>query len=225
MKVELDPTNRGITDAEILADLRNCAEKLGRPAHYDGIRYAEIGEGSRRYCSATVRFVAGGPAPRQAEAESIEDRNIGRCTVRVHLRDLWTVLGRQPRYSRDRTWPPLAVPPVLMRSGLVLGLEHYVGLSIGQMPTCRPPLGRPARHLSGSSATAPAEPKPGHRTQRCIRQAALPNPFFRDGFTCTACGASPLKSAGTELHIDHILPWSRGGETVDENLTTKCKTV
>jgi 5-methylcytosine-specific restriction endonuclease McrA len=27
---------------------------------------------------------------------------------------------------------------------------------------------------------------------------------------------------GVELHVDHILPWSKDGETVEENLQTKC---
>ena len=44
----------------------------------------------------------------------------------------------------------------------------------------------------------------------------------RDHFKCCACGASPSKDASVELHIDHIIPWSRGGETTLENLQTLC---
>ena len=46
--------------------------------------------------------------------------------------------------------------------------------------------------------------------------------LLRDGFQCQSCGASPLRTPGTELHVDHILPWSSGGETVDSNLQSKC---
>ena len=46
--------------------------------------------------------------------------------------------------------------------------------------------------------------------------------FSRDNFKCCICGASPAKDPGVELHVDHILPWSRGGETVLENLQTLC---
>ena len=42
----------------------------------------------------------------------------------------------------------------------------------------------------------------------------------RDNFKCCACGASPAKDPSVELHIDHIVPWSKGGETVIENLQT-----
>lgn len=42
----------------------------------------------------------------------------------------------------------------------------------------------------------------------------------RDDFTCQACGARP----GNEgLHVDHLLPWSRGGAHHPNNLTTLCR--
>lgn len=44
----------------------------------------------------------------------------------------------------------------------------------------------------------------------------------RDNFRCCACGASPAKDSSVELHIDHIVPWSKGGETVIDNLQTLC---
>jgi len=45
----------------------------------------------------------------------------------------------------------------------------------------------------------------------------------RDNFTCKQCGASPAKDTSVELHIDHIVPWSKGGETIIENLQTLCQ--
>ena len=44
----------------------------------------------------------------------------------------------------------------------------------------------------------------------------------RDGFKCVLCGSSPATQVGCELHIDHIVPWSKGGETVEGNLRTLC---
>ena len=44
----------------------------------------------------------------------------------------------------------------------------------------------------------------------------------RDRFTCRACGTSPALSLGVELHVDHIVAWSKGSETVLENLQTLC---
>jgi hypothetical protein len=42
----------------------------------------------------------------------------------------------------------------------------------------------------------------------------------RDGFTCQYCGRRPPE---VKLHIDHILPWSRGGLNVIKNLITSCE--
>jgi len=46
--------------------------------------------------------------------------------------------------------------------------------------------------------------------------------LLRDNFRCCSCGASPAKNAEIELHIDHIISWSKGGETVIDNLQTLC---
>ncbi len=44
----------------------------------------------------------------------------------------------------------------------------------------------------------------------------------RDNFKCCACGASPAKNPSVELHIDHIIPYSKGGEATLDNLQTLC---
>lgn len=44
----------------------------------------------------------------------------------------------------------------------------------------------------------------------------------RDNFKCCACGASPANDQSVVLHVDHIVPWSKGGETVIDNLQTLC---
>lgn len=44
----------------------------------------------------------------------------------------------------------------------------------------------------------------------------------RDGFRCVLCGRSPAILAGVQLHIDHVVPVSRGGRATAENLRTLC---
>ena len=46
--------------------------------------------------------------------------------------------------------------------------------------------------------------------------------MHRDNFKCCKCGKSPAKDPSVELHVDHIIPWAKGGETVLENLQTLC---
>ena len=60
------------------------------------------------------------------------------------------------------------------------------------------------------------------RTSRNINVRLRFRVLQRDNFKCCACGASPAKDVSVELHVDHILPWSKGGETVFGNLQTLC---
>ena len=61
-----------------------------------------------------------------------------------------------------------------------------------------------------------------HYTGRNINTRLRFKVLSRDNFKCCACGASPAKDPSVELHVDHIIPWSKGGETVLENLQTLC---
>lgn len=61
-----------------------------------------------------------------------------------------------------------------------------------------------------------------HRTSRNINARLRFKVLKRDNFRCCACGASPAKDPSVELHVDHIVPWSKGGETEIDNLQTLC---
>ena len=44
----------------------------------------------------------------------------------------------------------------------------------------------------------------------------------RDNFRCRICGKSPANDNNIILHVDHVNPWSKGGETNLDNLRTLC---
>ncbi|MGC9561223.1 homing endonuclease associated repeat-containing protein [Brachymonas sp. M4Q-1] len=46
--------------------------------------------------------------------------------------------------------------------------------------------------------------------------------YRKNNFKCVACGRSPATDPTTILHVDHVVPWCKGGETVLENLQTLC---
>ena len=62
-----------------------------------------------------------------------------------------------------------------------------------------------------------------HKTSRDINLRLRFLVMKRDNFKCCICGRSPATTPGLELHIDHIKPWSKGGETVINNLQTLCQ--
>ena len=61
-----------------------------------------------------------------------------------------------------------------------------------------------------------------HKTKRDIPVSLRYQILKRDNFKCCMCGASPATDQSIILHIDHIKPWSKGGETTFENLQTLC---
>jgi 5-methylcytosine-specific restriction endonuclease McrA len=63
------------------------------------------------------------------------------------------------------------------------------------------------------------------RRQRTPREPNLRLRFrvlSADHFSCRSCGASPAKNPDVMLPMDHIIPWSKGGETIEDNLQTLC---
>jgi len=46
----------------------------------------------------------------------------------------------------------------------------------------------------------------------------------RDRFKCVLCGDHPARNAECVLHVDHVVPWSKGGKTQEDNLRTLCAT-
>jgi 5-methylcytosine-specific restriction endonuclease McrA len=41
-------------------------------------------------------------------------------------------------------------------------------------------------------------------------------------FKCNRCGNSPALDRNCKLHVDHIVPFSKGGKTAFENLQALC---
>jgi hypothetical protein len=58
--------------------------------------------------------------------------------------------------------------------------------------------------------------------ERAINWRLRATVLIRDHCLCRMCGAGPGKDPGVTLHVDHIVPWSKGGKTVLANLQTLC---
>ena len=43
-----------------------------------------------------------------------------------------------------------------------------------------------------------------------------------DNFKCCMCGTFSANNSEVVFHIDHIVPWSKAGETTMENLQILC---
>ena len=134
-----------------------------------------------------------------------------------NLAEVWEGIGRQPRKSDMRA--PLSkfsADSYIRRYGSWRqSLEFFVASADQPAST------------EGEIPEVQADPSqsrpPRKRTQRdpSWRLRFLVN--RRDRFCCRACGRSPATQSGVILHVDHIVPWSQGGETVLDNLQTLCE--
>ena len=70
-----------------------------------------------------------------------------------------------------------------------------------------------------NTETSPNDEIIKHKTKRNIGNRLKVRVLTRDGNTCRLCG---IKVTGENIHFDHILPWSKGGETTLENIQILC---
>jgi 5-methylcytosine-specific restriction endonuclease McrA len=80
-----------------------------------------------------------------------------------------------------------------------------------------------ADHLqTAKTLETKTEVAPRHKTKRDINWRLRFLVMRKDNFKCVACGRNPANDKEIILHVDHILAWDKGGETVYENLQTLC---
>jgi 5-methylcytosine-specific restriction endonuclease McrA len=101
-------------------------------------------------------------------------------------------------------------------------LEKFVEYINSKEDGIAPKPSTPKTTTNRPPQTQPEKVSQNKRTNRTANLRQRFRVMKRDGFKCILCGASPALNPGCELHIDHIIPWSNGGETIEENLRTLC---
>ncbi len=197
-----------VSDTEILADLKFVASK--RDAMTVGqLHYRQDG----RYDDTTVihHFGSWNRALLAAGLTISNEINISDERLFENILTLWLHFGRQPRRGELARAPSLiSQSPYKRRFGSwTAALEAFVTYA----------------NASGSEDTPSLETvETRHSTTRDPSIRLRWKVLQRDRFTCRGCGASPALNPGVELHVDHIKPWSEGGETTLENLQALCST-
>ncbi len=220
MRFELELTLKGATDEQLLKYMVDTSRQLGR----DTLTMEEYNRHGVGHSTTFVRRF--GSWPKALELAGLEPSRskIGITDEELfdNLKEVWVSLGRQPRYGEVRT-------PVSRYSAGTYenrfgswqnALRCFVDWVNAESDSETP---------ASDALVWPRTPDQQTETPSVRRTNRQPTERQRfrilllDGFRCTSCGASPLSDRGTELHVDHVVPWSKGGETEDHNLTTKCK--
>jgi len=220
MKFELEESLRGAPDEDLLEDMRRSAKVIGR----DTITIAEYGEigkshpstFQRRFGSWSKALKLAGLQPSRTNKPITDDE------LFENIKSLWISLGRQPRYTEVKApSSQFSAATYENRFGSwSKALREFVVWVNSDSMDQRQQDAEVKQGVAGSIVKIGAVKR---RTRREISDRQRFRILVKSGFRCKSCGASPLMQPGVELHVDHILPWSKGGETIDDNLETKCK--
>jgi hypothetical protein len=197
-----------VTNDELILDLQRMAARTGK--NTIGIKeYRRMGQ----YHDTTVsrRFGTWNRALKAAGLDIANEINLTDNKLFENIFELWDHYGRQPR-KRELALPPSRISegPYLRRFGSwTKALQKFIEFANSNEGDAN--ISDSAMRLSEGKNT-PRDPS--LRLRFRVLQ--------RDSFTCQSCGASPAKQVGVALHVDHIIPWSKGGETTFENLQTLC---
>lgn len=195
-----------VSDAELLADLKRVSE-IRNAQTVSMPKYDELG----KYSNTTLarRFGTWNNALIRAGLTVSNEVNITDERLFENILALWQHYGRQPRRSELAITPSTISQHPYNRkfSSWTAALEAFV------------------QYANTSGADAPIVASDGDNQPKTGRDPSLRLRWHilqRDRFTCCACGASPALTVGVELHVDHVIPWSKGGETILSNLQTLC---
>jgi Homing endonuclease associated repeat/HNH endonuclease len=211
MAFELDDYHRNMSDDELVADLRRVASELGK----ESVTMEEQNERGRFH--AATYFRRFGNWFRALDAAGLQysrpPMNTPEEDLFRNLEEVWTTLGRQPRYAEfNKPFSKFSVGTYEKRFGSWRkALEAFVVfINTEDWP----------------EAAEKEYPNPGPvsllQGPRNINWRLRFIVMRRDNFKCKLCGRSPAKDPSIILHVDHVQAWIKGGKTVLENLQTLC---
>jgi hypothetical protein len=217
MKFVLNQDNRNASDEDLLNDLKKVVKELNK----ETITREEYDENGR-FSEGTLRNRFGGwlNTLERAGLPHTIDYNIEIEKLFKNIEEVWLKLGRQP-YSSEMILPLSKYCRQTYnrrfgnwRKALEAFIEYInsdseidQNISISAEDNCE--------------TMQKEEPLFKHQTKRFPSERLKVQVLMRDGNMCKLCGAIVT---GDNIHFDHIKPWSKGGETVLENLQVLCET-
>ncbi|HHT9113569.1 MAG: HNH endonuclease [Planctomycetes bacterium] len=235
-----------IEDEELITDLKQVSFELKN----DSVTRDEYNRYGK-FHSATLedRFGSWIKAKEKAGLKRREHPSISDEEYFKNLEDVWIKLGRQPHFSDMKipfskysgsgyvhnfgTWRKALerfIEYVNKEEKTTIEGENSINIEVNKLPLT-PIIEYPKKELvSEFLDKTPSDKSPKssqrsinkHQTKREVNDRLRFRVMKRDNFKCQYCGRSPATNSKIILHVDHIIPWSKGGETTFENLRTLC---
>lgn len=210
MNFVLNDYHRNVTDKELIEDLQNVAAIINQNTvtidDYNEYGRFHARTLTRRFGSWFTCLTLAGLVPSRSKI-GISDEELFE-----EIEKVWIQLGKQPSYAQMRDISKYSIGTYEKRFGgwrnaLVAFVDYINGTADNP------------QNLESPSCNSVENV---HKTSRSINLRTRFLVLHRDNFKCCICGASPAKNPEIVLHIDHIKPWSKGGETIIDNLQTLC---
>src|SRR5258708_10735532 len=204
MAFELEEFHRNVSDEALIADLVRVSEQLNKKQ----ITFRDYNKAGK-FSSSTIatRFGSWHGALEKAGLDRTIDRNIPTEDLFHNIVEVWSKLGRQPK-TRDLSGEisKFSSSTYSYRFGSWRNaLSKFVEWANDQ--------DIPVELREQSDVQS-------RKTPRNVNWRLRPQVLMRDEAKCRLCGVAPRD--GAKLQVDHIVPWSKGGETVLENLQILC---
>jgi hypothetical protein len=211
MKYQLKDFNRNVSAEDLLSDLKSVAEKLG----FDKISSRQYNDNGK-FSSKTIgdRFGGWNIALTRAGLNLVQRRDVSEVELFKDLEKVWINIGRQPTFRDIK-------PPVSKFS------THQYVSKFGAWRKALEEFVDYINSISSVEDTDEIQEKIieitetiyKHKTKRLPSERLKVQVLMRDGNKCRLCGTT---LTGDNIHFDHVYPWSKGGETVLENLQILC---
>lgn len=216
MEFKLNDFHYNIPDQDFLDDLKAVCNRLGRN-NITMREYDKIG----KYTSGTIhrRFGTWHKALMAVGIELTVNKNISEKELFENIEHVWITLGRQPT-DREMRQPlsKYSKSPYLNKFGTWRkALEAFIEfINADNDQSQEVEQVEIVEEISKESEIVFK-----HKTKRLPSERLKVQVLMRDGNKCRLCG---ITVTGDNIHFDHIQPWSKGGETVLENLQVLCET-
>lgn len=214
---------RNMNDEQVLEALRSLAARFGT----DELTAERVEEHlpfgratlAKRWGSAQAAFQAAGLTPSRLGRRYTAEQCHNNMLV------VWTHYGRPPKYS-EMSLPPSQVggKAYMLRFGtwnkaLAAFVERVNAETQEREDDSEPAPSASARPLAVPQSPPMREGEDARGIPLGLRFRVL----HRDRFKCVLCGDHPARNLECRLHVDHIVPWSKGGRTQEDNLRALCE--
>lgn len=212
--------NRFLSDDEILDELKRiaCLLQTDTLTRNDIRTHSELIADTivvSRFGSLKKGFELAGLKTSRNYRERIDD-----VRYLENILSVWTFHGRQPTANEMNVIPStISKNAYLNRFGSWRqALQSFIEFANSDSQEKSEEKKDAAISVKDSSTRTQTRPEEKRGIALGLRYKILSAANFR----CIRCGNSPALDHSCKLHVDHILPFSKGGKTVYENLQALC---